>query len=92
MKKILYKVFLSTLFLGLFSFVKERYIYFKYYSNVHTAYYLSNFSKPGEAEYAFKTNNDECDKSNIHKNIIFQGSQYHETKKECLLFKLNNIN
>jgi hypothetical protein len=92
MKKIFYKVFLFVLLLSVSSFVKERYVYFKYYSNVHTSYFLSNFSKPEEAEYQYVLNSKICDSKNIHKDLLFQTIQYHESKSKCLSDLLSNIN
>ena len=82
----------SILSVSLLSFANERYIYFKHYSEVHSAYYMSDFSKPEEAEYYYNKNSKICDDKNIHKDVAFQVRQYHETKSKCLSDMLKNIN
>lgn len=92
MKNILFKSTLLLASLGFLSFVKNKYIYYKYYSEIHTMYYVSDFSKPEEAAYQIKIDEKYCDEKNIHKNVLLQGLLYHETKSECLAEKLREVN
>jgi hypothetical protein len=94
MKKYLHISFIATisiLSIKLLEYANERYVYFKHYSEVHSMYHMSDFSKPEEAEYHYNQNSQICDSKNIHKNVPFQTRQYHESKSKCIADMLKDV-